>query len=345
MEVIGNKRIRRFLKSARESSTFSIFIVLMVLCLSGSIFSKYFLDFYNLQSLMRDMAFLGLITLGQAILLILGEIDLSLGTISALCGVIGGIFMVQLHVNPYVSILLCLAFGFVFGLINGLLVTKLKLNSLVVTIGTSGVFGGFNLVFTHGQAITDIPNNIYYLGQGYLLNIPTPFIIMIVIAVLVILHMKYTKNGRYVYAIGNSREASRILGIRADLIKTMAFAFAGLWASIAGILMVARLGTSQPGIGGSWPLNSIAGSVIGGVSLMGGVGLPFGALLGSSVILVIQNMIVLFGVSPYWQTVVSGFVVVVAIAFDSISNMISEYNERKMIKAKATVKDYEETGQ
>ena len=101
--------------------------------------------------------------------------------------------------------------------------------------------------------------------------------------------------------------------------------------------MVARLGTSQPGIGEAWPLNSIAGSVIGGVSLRGGVGGPLGALLGIVVILVIQNMIVLFGVSPYWQTVVSGIVVVVAIAFDSISTMISEYKVRKMIEGKTKV--------
>jgi ribose transport system permease protein len=333
----GDKRIKRFWKSARESSVFNIFIVLLVLCLTGSIFSKYFLDFYNLQSLVRDMAFLGLITLGQALLLILGEIDLSLGKISAFCGVIGGIFMVQLHVNPYVSILLCLAFGFVFGLMNGLLVTKLRLNSLVVTIGTSGVFGGFNLVFTHGQAITNVPASIYYLGQGYLLNIPTPFIIMLVIAILVILYAKYAKSGRYIYAVGNSKEASLILGIKVDLIKTLAFGFAGFLASIAGVLMVARLGTSQPGIGESWPLNSIAGCVIGGISLTGGVGLPLGALLGSFVILVIQNMIVLFGVSPYWQTVVSGIIVVVAIAIGPISIMISEYNERKTIKGKTKV--------
>ena len=333
----GAKGMKRFWRTARESSIFNIVIVLVVLCLVATIFSKYFLDFYNLQSLIRDLAFLGLITVGQSILLILGEIDLSLGKISAFCGVIGGIFMVQLGVNPYVSILLCLAFGFVFGLMNGLLVTKLRLNSLVVTIGMSGVFGGFNLVFTHGEAITKVPESIYYLGQGYILNVPTPFIIMSAIAILVILYAKYTKSGRYIYAIGNSREASLILGIKVDLIKMLAFAFAGLLASNAGVLMVARLGTSQPGIGESWPLNSIAGSVIGGISLAGGVGVPLGALLGICVIIVIQNMIVLFGVSPYWQTVVSGVIVVVAIAFGSISTMISERNERKAVRIKTKV--------
>lgn len=327
--------VTRLWKEARESSSFNIAVVLAVLCVVASTFSKYFLDFYNLQSLIRDLAFLGLITIGQSILLILGEIDLSLGKISAFCGVLGGILMVQLGINPYVSILLCLAFGFVSGLLNGLLVTKLRLNSLVVTIGMSGVFGGFNLVFTHGEAITNIPKSIYFLGQGYILKVPTPFIIMLAIAILVVLYARYTKGGRYIYAVGNSKEASLILGIKVNLIKMLAFAFAGLLASAAGILMVARLGTSQPGIGESWPLNSIAGSVIGGISLTGGVGEPLGALLGISVIIVIQNMIVLFGVSPYWQTVVSGIIVVVAIAIGSISAMVSERAVRRAVTAKA----------
>ena len=326
--------VTRLWKEARESSSFNIAVVLVVLCVVATTFSKYFLDFYNLQSLIRDLAVLGLITLGQSILLILGEIDLSLGKISAFCGVLGGIFMVELGIDPYLSILLCLAFGFLFGLVNGLLVTQLRLNSLVVTIGMSGVFGGFNLVFTHGEAITNIPKSIYFLGQGYLLKVPTPFIIMFAIAILVIVYARYTKGGRYIYAIGNSREASLILGIKVNLIKMLAFAFAGLLASVAGILMVARLGTSQPGIGESWPLNSIAGSVIGGISLTGGVGEPIGALLGIGVIIVIQNMIVLFGVSPYWQTVVSGVIVVVSIAIGSVSAMVSERNVRRAVTAK-----------
>lgn len=318
------------LKSARESTIFNISMVLLFLCVIASLFSQYFLDFFNIQSIVRDFAFLGLIALAQSLLLILGEIDLSLGKIAAFCGVIGGMFMVQMHLDPYLSIALSLAFGFAFGLVNGLLVTRLRLNSLVVTIGMSGVFGGFNLVFTHGQAITNIPHDVYFLGQGYLFGIPSPFIIMFIIAIAVILAAKYTKTGRHLYAIGDNKEASIILGIRVSLIKTLTFAVAGLLSAIAGLLMVARLGTSQPGIGENWPLNSIAGAVIGGVSLTGGNGTPLGALLGIGVIIVIQNMIVLFGVSPYWQTVVSGIIVVVAIAFGSISTMLSERNEIKV---------------
>ncbi|HGE72669.1 TPA: ABC transporter permease [Candidatus Poribacteria bacterium] len=312
----------------RKTSYFNILIILIFLIIISSIFSKYFLDYYNIQSLLRDLAFIGLITLAQCLLLILGDIDLSLGKISALSGVIAGILMVQMKVNPFLSLILCLVFGSFLGLINGLLVSKLKLNSLVVTVGMSGVYGGFNLVFTQGRAITNIPKNIYFLGQGYIFKLPTPFIFMIIFTILIILMAEFTRPGRYIYAVGNNSEAAKILGINVDNIRIFVFTLAGFLSSIAGVLMVARLGTSQPGIGESWPLNSIAGCVIGGVSLTGGVGEPIGAILGISVIIIIQNMIVLFGVSPYWQTAVSGIIVVIAIAIGALSNIMSEKQEK-----------------
>lgn len=327
--MVSTSRFVSALRRATESSSASIFVVLVVLCVAASVFSPYFLDFYNLQSIIRDFAFLGFITLGQSLLLILGEIDLSLGKIAAFCGVIGGLFMVTLKVDPYISIAVSLLFGVLFGMLNGLLVTGLRLNSLVVTIGMSGVYGGFNLVFTHGQAITNVPTEIYFLGQGYVAGIPTPFIIMAFFAILVIFFAKYMKTGRHMYAIGDNGQAAIILGIKVNVIKTAIFGLAGFLSAIAGLLMVARLGTSQPGIGETWPLNSIAGSVIGGVALTGGVGTPFGSLVGIAVILIIQNLIVLFGVSPYWQTVVSGIIVVIAIAFGSISKMLSDRNEMR----------------
>jgi len=329
MPIAGG--IKRSYKLFRKTSYFNIFIILIALIAIASTFSKYFLDYYNIQSLLRDLAFIGLITLAQCLLLILGDIDLSLGKISALSGVIAGILMMQFGVNPFIALFVCLIFGSILGFINGILVSKLRLNSLVVTVGMSGVYGGFNLVFTKGRAITNIPKDIYFLGQGYILKLPTPFIIMIVFTIIVIIMAKYTRIGRYIYAIGNNIEASKILGINVDYVRIFVFTLAGFLSSIAGVLMVARLGTSQPGIGESWPLNSIAGSVIGGVALTGGVGDPLGAILGISVIIIIQNMIVLFGVSPYWQTAVSGIIVVFAIAIGSISAIISEKQEKKKI--------------
>lgn len=144
---------------------------------------------------------------------------------------------------------------------------------------------------------------------------------MIMIAVLAIalfLTLK-TPMGRYMYAIGNNAAAARMLGIRVDRIRLLVFSFAGMLSALAGLLMVARLGTAQPSIGQAWVLAPIAASVIGGVATTGGVGSPLGAIFGAGIIAIIENIIVLFGVSPYWQGVVSGAIVVLAISFDALS--------------------------
>ena len=322
--------IKATLTSVIKNKMTPIILVLIAMCVFASVFSPYFLTAYNLGSLVRDIAFIGLITLGQACLLLIGEIDLSVGNIAALCGVVGGMLMVFGKVNPFLALALCLVLGAVLGFINGTIVTRLKLNSMVVTIGMSGVYAGLNLVMTKGKAVENIPKDIYFLGQGFLFGIPMPFVIMLILMIIVLFLVKFTQFGRYLYAIGNNKEAAKILGIKVNIIRTLAFSLTGLLSALAGILMVSRLGTSQPSIGTDWPLNSIAASVIGGVSMTGGLGNPFGAFIGATIICVISNLIVLFGVDPYWQTAVSGIVVVVAISIDSISMMMAA--KQKLIK-------------
>lgn len=325
--------IKNTFTAVRKNKMFPIIMVFIIMCVFASIFSPYFLTAYNLGSLVRDIAFIGIITLGQACLLLIGEIDISVGNIAALCGVIGGMMMVFWGVNPFLALVLCLILGAVLGFINGTLITRLNLNSMVVTIGMSGVYAGVNLVMTKGKAVENIPKAIYFLGQGYFLGIPLPFVIMLVVLVIILFLVKFTQFGRYLYAIGNNREAAKILGIKVNTIRTIAFSITGLLSALAGMLMVSRLGTSQPSIGTDWPLNSIAASVIGGVSMTGGIGNPFGAVIGAAIICVISNLIVLFGVDPYWQTAVSGIVVVVAISIDSISMMLSAKQKlRKKLK-------------
>jgi ribose transport system permease protein len=153
---------------------------------------------------------------------------------------------------------------------------------------------------------------------------------MLVVLVLIIFLVKKTKTGRYIYAIGNSREAAKILGIQVDKIRVLLYSIVGVISALAGILYVARLGSAQSAIGENWPMNSIAASVIGGIALTGGIGNPAGALVGASIISIIQNMIVLFGVNVYWQSAVSGIVVVLAISFGSISAILKDRKQRKV---------------
>ena len=319
-----------FVNALKKSNMTAIGVVLLLMIIIASVASPYFLDMYNLQSLIRDLAFIGMIGIAQSLLLLIGELDLSVGKIASLCGILAGMMMVNYGINPWLALAFALLLGLVFGCINGLIITKLRLNSMVATIGMQGVYGGINLVLTKGKAITGIPEDIYILGKGNLGPVPFPFVFCIGVLILILFMVKKTKTGRYIYAIGNSREAAKILGIKVDKIRVMIYAIVGLISSLAGILYVARLGSSQSAIGENWPMNSIAASVIGGVSLTGGIGNPAGALIGAAIISIIQNMIVLFGVNVYWQSAVSGIVVVIAISFSSISEIMRERKQRKI---------------
>ncbi len=326
---MNDKKRGSILSAVIKNNTVLVGCVLILLVVIATVFSPYFLTLFNLQSLMRDIAFVGMIAVAQSMLLLIGELDLSVGKMATLSGVLSGILMINLGWNPYLSFFLGLVVGLILGAINGWIITKLRLNAMVTTIGMQGVYGGITLVITKGRAITGIPEVIYFLGKGAIFGIPVPFIISIVVMIVASLFVAKTKTGRYIYAIGNSREAAEILGIRVNKIRRIIYMIVGFVSALAGMLYVARLGSAQASIGEKWPMNSIAASVIGGVALTGGVGNPIGAFIGAAIICVISNVIVLFGVNIYWQDAVSGIVVVLAIALPSIMNII---NERKKIR-------------
>lgn len=307
------------LHSFAATQTLGVVVALVAIFLISAALSPEFLSSFNMVIIARTLAFVGLVTIGQAMLLILGELDLSVGAIGGLSAVSGGLLMVQAGLNPWLSLFLCLLLGAGCGALNGLLVTRLRLHSLVLTIGMAGVYSGVNLVATRGVAITGIPDQIGFLGQGIVAGLPVPFLVMLGCLAVAGFLMFRTPFGRYIYAIGNNTAAARMLGMRVDFVRTTVFGIAGLLSAMAGILMVARLGTAQPSIGEDWVLPPIAAAVIGGVATTGGMGSPIGAIFGAAIIGIIENIIVLYGVSPYWQSVVSGGIVVLAISFDSIA--------------------------
>ena len=322
---------KSIVKTFFKSSTALAALVLVLMLIVASVFSPYFLDIFNLQSLLRDIAFIGMVAVAQSLLLLIGELDLSVGKIATLSGVLCGLMMTVVKINPFVSMILGLLVGTLFGCFNGLLITRLKLNSMVATIGMQSVYAGITLVITKGRAITGIPEEIYFLGKENLFSIPIPFYFAVLVLAGIVWFATKTKTGRYVYAIGNSREASEIIGIRVDAIRVLLYGIVGFISALAGILYVARLGTAQAAIGNNWPMNSIAACVIGGILLTGGVGTPIGAMIGAAIICLISNVIVLFGVNVYWQEAVSGIVVVLAIALPSLITIL-----RGRIKQKGT---------
>lgn len=336
-----NTSIKDKISGLFRSSTTLAGVVLVLLIIVAAIFSPYFLTLFNLQSLMRDVAFIGIVGLGQSLLLLIGELDLSVGKMASLTGIFGGLLMTKTGFPPMLAFLIGILSGIILGCINGLIITKLRINAMVATIGMQGVYGGITMVITKGKAITGIPGDVLFLGQSNIGPFPIPFIIAIIIMVLIVLFVTKTHTGRYIYAIGNSRAAAEIMGIQVDRIRMLIYGIVGLLSSIAGMLYVARLGSAQATIGTNWPMNSIAAGVIGGILLTGGVGNPVGSFLGAAIICTISNVIVLFGVNIYWQEAVSGIVVVVAIALPSIINILREKRRIKNIVAeeKANVKE------
>ncbi|GBQ47281.1 ABC transporter permease [Komagataeibacter sucrofermentans] len=311
--------LRRLAARCMRNPLGGVIAALVLIFGVSCLLSPHFLTGFNMMIMARALAFIGLVTIGQSILMILGELDLSVGAIGGLAGIAGGMLMVQAGLNPWLSLVLCLLLGTACGMLNGVLITQLRLHSLVLTIGMAGVYGGAILVATKGVAITGVPGDISFLGRGLVYGVPVPFIVLLACLGVVAFVMVRTPIGRYVYAIGSNPEAARMLGLRVDAIRIAAFATAGFLSALAGILMVARLGTAQPSIGDTWVLAPIAAAVIGGVATTGGLGSPVGAVLGAVIIGMIENIIVLFGISPYWQSVVSGGIVVLAISFDSLA--------------------------
>jgi ribose transport system permease protein len=300
-------------------------IVAAFLILVGlaALISPQFLTGYNLTIMSRELAFIGIVATAQGLLLLLGDIDVSVGAIAGLAGIVAAKLMVDYQIDPVLAIVLAIGASVVAGAINGVIVTTFNLNSLVVTIGMLSVYSGLNLFITQGRTIVGMPSDVTFLGAKTLLGAPIPLWIMLGLFILMVIVTTKTVFGRQLYAVGNSPEAARIVGISATRVRVAAFAIAGGLAGVAGILLSFRLLSAQAALGQSWLLPSIAAPVIGGIATTGGIGTIWGALVGSAIMVVIGNIIVLGGVGIYLQQVVTGLIVVVAVALDAFTRRLA----------------------
>ena len=313
----------------RKSQIAGVTAVLIVIIVISGFISNKFLTLYNFQIMVRALAFTCLIALGQGLLLLLGDIDLSVGAIAGLCGVICGKLAAEMQVNPYIAIIIGLLAGVFFGGVNGALITGFKLNPIVLTIGTQTAYRGLNLLITKGRTITGLGqikvfgnNSMTVFGEGSIFQIPWPTVIMIVIFFIIYFITRRTTFGRNVYAVGNSMETAKMVGINTSSTRIISYGICGFLAALAGILMSMRLASAQASIGEIWVLPSIAAPVIGGIATTGGVGSVSGALIGGAIMGVVSNIIVLGNVNLYWQQVINGSIVVLAIIFDSFAQKL-----------------------
>ncbi|PXV95503.1 monosaccharide ABC transporter membrane protein (CUT2 family) [Lachnotalea glycerini] len=295
-------------------------LVLILLGMIGicSILSSSFLTATNFTNILKQVSIVTICAFAQGLIIISGEIDLSIGFLAGMAGSFACIMFVATG-NLFLAFMFGLLLGATVGAVNGLFVAYFKLPSFIVTLAMQTVCFGIICLYTGGQNIYKI-GNFKVLGQSKLLGI-IPITVFFMIVMLVITHilLKYTKFGRYLYAIGGNAEAANAAGVQVCKMKWAAFIVSGLFAAIAGMVMMGRLNAGIPSEGGGYETDAITATVIGGTSFSGGAGTAFGTFLGSLIIGVLNNIMNLLGIDSYLQMIIKGFIIIIAVLADSFS--------------------------
>jgi len=303
-------------------------LALMVIALA--LMSDKFLTVDNSLNVLRQICVNLCLSIGITIIILSGGIDLSVGSILALSGAVGagllknGIAVpgtdVFIEVTVSGAILVGVIVGTVLGWFNGFVITRFKLPPFVATLGMLSIARGLTMLWTGGFPITRLGDSFGFIGSGHWLGLPMPVWISGALVAVFMLVMKRTRFGRHVYAVGGSEKAARLSGLNVRRIKLLVYTLGGALAGVAGLLVTARLDSATPNAGLSYELDSIAAVVIGGTSLNGGRGTIMGTVLGCLIIGVLNNGLVLLEVSPFWQQVIKGLVILVAVAVDKLGN-------------------------
>jgi ribose transport system permease protein len=292
---------------------------LIILCVVMTILSPYFLTFNNLFNVGTQIAVIAILALGQTFVIVSGGIDLSVGSVLGLAGIVFGWATAVANLPLPVALALGIGSGALAGLVNGMLITLGNLPPFIATLAMLSAASGLALVISDGQPLSPIPQVILSLGSGDLFGfLPLPVIVMLVMWALTVGILRSTYSGRCMYAIGGNEEAARLSGISVSRQKLIIYTLSGLFAGIAGILLTARLASGDPQAGFTYELDAIAAVVIGGASLSGGVGNASGTLIGALILGVLRNGLNLLNVSAFWQQVIIGAVIALAVMTDTL---------------------------
>jgi len=278
----------------------------------------------NLVDIVDQSTINGLIAIGITFVIITAGIDLSVGSVMAIVIVLVGKMLTNMGMDPILATLFGIVIGFALGIVNGFMITKLKLQPFIATLGTMSMYRGVAYIITGGWPVLNMPEIFRTMVDGDLFDI-IPIAILILLAFAAISHvfLKSTRFGTYVYAIGSNEEATRLSGVNVGFNKMMAYGLCGVGAALAGMVMLARLGTGEPAAGQGYELNAIAAAAIGGTSLAGGKGTILGTLLGALLLSALKVGLVVVGVDSFWQYIATGGIIVVAAYFEVIQNKLS----------------------
>ena len=298
---------------------FSLLIILILLSLIISIVSPYFLKVANILNIVRQVSVDLIVALGMTCVILTGEIDLSVGSIAALGGVISSIVLHSTG-NGFLAVSAGILSGIVFGFINGYLVVKMQIQSFIVTLATMSIARGLALVITGGYPVSNLPDSFGIVGSGYLGVIPIITIISIAMFFIFFYWLQFTKHGLHIKAIGANKMAARLSAIKVDYYKILVFVICGALSSIGGILIVSRLLSGQPTAAENLNMDVISAVILGGTSLAGGQGTVVGTLFGAFILGVINNGLNLLNVSSFYQQIVKGLIILIAVLTKSKKN-------------------------
>lgn len=298
-----------------------IFILTDLLKIGNSRDEWIFLEPGNIRNILNQISINAIIAFGMTLVILVNGIDLSVGSMVAVAGVTLGVFFIQFEIPLLVSYLLVVIIGGAVGFSNGIMVTKIKLPPFIVTLASFQIFRGLAFILVDGQAKFTTDESFKIIGNRFLFGfMPISILVMLAIFVFYYLLLSRTSLGRQFYFTGGNEEAARFSGIRIDRVRISAYTLIGISAAVSGILLASRLGSGSPNVGVGYELDAIAAAVVGGTSFTGGVGTITGTLIGALILGVISNGLNLLGISPFFQQIVRGLIILGAVILDSKRN-------------------------
>jgi ribose transport system permease protein len=307
----------RMVAGLLRRSDFSVVLATVVLFVIFAVGSESFLTQYNLFNMGRTAALYVFVAMGQAIVIVIGGMNLSLGAIGGLSVVMAGMAMQDWGLHPVLAFGVALGVGVAAGLTNGLIIVKLRLNSFVATLATSFIFVGLVNGISKGNPYTNIPKELTTIGRGDFFGFPVLFVLMLVLLTIVAYFFRFAVTGRRILATGGNAEAARLSGIRTDRITILANILSGMFAALAGYLWITRVGSAQPSIGSDWLIISFAVSIIGGTALAGGEISALGLGAAAVMLTLIKNGLIMFNVNVYYEQTFLGIVILLAVSLES----------------------------
>ena len=301
----------------RTLQDMGVVIALIVLVIGISIVSPEFRTFDNFLSLLRQSAINGFIAFGMTCVILTGGIDLSVGSVLALTAAFAAA-MIKSGMPAGVAMLLALIIRAIFGTTSGILVTKGRLQPFIATLITMTVFRGVTMIFTGGKPISGLGGSqlLKFIGKGFVFKVPFPAILFIIVFAIFSFVLTKTTFGRRIYATGSNAESAKLAGVNIDKTKIAVYAISGVMAALSGLILLSRLGSAQPTLGQGYELDAIAAVALGGTSMNGGRGRIWGTFTGVLIITVLSNGLNILGVSSYYQDVVKGIVILIAVLSD-----------------------------